>query len=182
VTSLLIAVLSAFTASPSQATSNFTNKTTADGLGNITVLGVYAEGTTVYAATNGGLSTSTDGGTTFTNKTTADGLGGNTVLGVYAVGSSIYAATNGGLSISTGGGSQGEGLSLPQIPAPIIQQIGKVPMDSCEAAASRSLDWFGVASGRWSESWAQWANDGAGGAVCTRTLVYSSSQSRWVVA
>ena len=42
VTSLLIAVLSAFTASPSQATSNFTNKTTADGLGGNVVLGVFA--------------------------------------------------------------------------------------------------------------------------------------------
>ena len=39
---------------------------------------------TVYAATNRGLSISTDGGATFTNRTPADGLGSNIVEGVYA--------------------------------------------------------------------------------------------------
>ena len=39
----------------------------------------------------------------------------------------------------------------------------------------------GVTSGGWGESWAQWMNGGTGGAVCTRTLVYSTAQSRWVV-
>ena len=60
--------------------TTFTNRTTADGLGNNLVHGVYTEGTIVYAATGGGLSISTDGGTTFTNRTTADGLGNNDVL------------------------------------------------------------------------------------------------------
>ena len=50
----------------------FTNRTTADGLGDNKVLGVYAVGATVYAATLGGLSISTDGGATFTNRTTAN--------------------------------------------------------------------------------------------------------------
>jgi hypothetical protein len=86
--------------------ASFTNKTTADGLGNNTVWGVYAIGSTVYAATdNSGLSISTDGGASFTNKTTANGLGSNYVWGVYAVGSTVYAATQGGLSISTDGGA-----------------------------------------------------------------------------
>jgi hypothetical protein len=59
------------------------------------VRGVYASGSSIYAATGGGgLSISTDGGTSFTNKTTANGLGANFVRGVYASGSSIYAATN----------------------------------------------------------------------------------------
>jgi len=69
------------------------------GLGHNTVNGVYASGSTVYAATSGGLSISTDGGGTFTNKTTANGLGNNWVRGVYASGSTVYAATSGGLSI-----------------------------------------------------------------------------------
>ena len=67
--------------------------------------GVYADGSTIYAATYGGLSISTDGGATFTNRTEEDGLGSNMMRGVYADGSTIYAATWGGLSISTDGGA-----------------------------------------------------------------------------
>ena len=81
------------------------NKTTADGLGNNGVIGVYASGSTIYAATFGGLSISTDSGASFTNRTTIDGLGNNILFGVYAIGSTVYAATNGGLSISTNGGA-----------------------------------------------------------------------------
>jgi len=40
--------------------SIFTNKTTADGLGNNGVNGVYADGSNVYTATDGGLSISAD--------------------------------------------------------------------------------------------------------------------------
>jgi hypothetical protein len=68
------------------------------------VRGVYAAGSTIYAATTGGLSISTDSGASWTNRTTANGLGSNNVLGVYAAGSTIYAATSGGLSISTNDG------------------------------------------------------------------------------
>jgi hypothetical protein len=81
------------------------NKTTTNGLGNNQVNGVYANGSTIYAATYRGLSISTDGGATFTNKTTANGLGHNTVYGVYASGSTVYAATDNGLAISTDGGA-----------------------------------------------------------------------------
>jgi LPXTG-motif cell wall-anchored protein len=80
--------------------SSFTNKTTADGLGDDVVNGVYVVGSNVYAATDGGLSISTDGGASFTNKTTSNGLGNNIVWGVYVDGSNVYAATDGGLSIS----------------------------------------------------------------------------------
>jgi len=83
----------------------FTVRTTADGLGDNFVNGVYVAGGTVYAATNGGLSISTDGGTTFTTRTAADGLGNSQVGGVYAVGNTVYAATLGGLGISTDGGT-----------------------------------------------------------------------------
>ena len=67
-------------------------------MGSNTVNGVYAIGSTVYAATSGGLSISTDGGSTFTNRNTTNGLGSNTVNGVLASGSKVYAATSGGLS------------------------------------------------------------------------------------
>jgi len=79
--------------------------TVSSGLGDNIVYGVYASGSTIYAATFGGLSISTDGGASFTNKTTTNGLGNNTVKGVYASGSMVYAATSGGLSISTDGGA-----------------------------------------------------------------------------
>ena len=62
--------------------------------------GVYASGSNIYAATDGGLSISTNGGSSFTNYTTTSGLVGNQVRGVYASGSNIYVATLGGLSIA----------------------------------------------------------------------------------
>jgi hypothetical protein len=87
------------------STWTFANRTTDDSLGSNFVTGVYAVGSTVYAATTGGLSISTDGGANFTNYTTDDSLGNNNVQGVYASGSTVYAATAGGVSISTDGGA-----------------------------------------------------------------------------
>lgn len=78
--------------------SSYINKGTTSGLGSNFLNGVYAIGSTVYAATNGGLSISTNGGTSFTNYTMSSGLGSNTVAGVYSDGSKVYAATFGGLS------------------------------------------------------------------------------------
>jgi hypothetical protein len=69
-------------------------------LGRNDVRGVYASGNSVYVATTGGLSVSTNGGTSYTNYTTADGLGKNFVRGVYASGNTIYAATDGGVSLA----------------------------------------------------------------------------------
>ena len=43
----------------------FTNLTTADGLGANNVYSLYVTGSTLYVATSGGLSISTDGGSTF---------------------------------------------------------------------------------------------------------------------
>ena len=89
----------------------FTNRTTADGLGADPVSGVYVVGSTVYAATTGGLSISTNGGVSFTNDDTTSGLGSSFVNGVYATDDTVYAATaptsddSGGLSISTDGGA-----------------------------------------------------------------------------
>ena len=89
------------------ACDTYTNVATTilTGLGDSYVQGVYASGSTVYVATAGGLSISTNGGASFTNKTTTDGLGSSNVFDVYASGSTVYAATGGGLSISTNGGA-----------------------------------------------------------------------------
>ena len=122
----LTVVLGGFSIAPSASAADsglqYSNRTTANGLGSNWVQAVFVDGSNVYAATGpegyssptgGGLSISTDGGATFANKTTTDGLGSNDVRGVFVVGSTIYAATypvgypgtGGGLSISTDGGT-----------------------------------------------------------------------------
>jgi hypothetical protein len=80
-----------------------------------TVYKVYTSGSTIYAATNAGLSKSTNGGVSWTTYTTSNGLGSNTVYDVFITvvsvkgtlirTTTIYAATSGGLSKSTNGGT-----------------------------------------------------------------------------
>src|SRR5438067_1593400 len=77
-------------------------RTTADGLGSISVRRLVLAGSTLYAATGAGLSISTDGGTTFVNYTT--GLASVSVNTIAVSGATVYAATDLGLSISSDGG------------------------------------------------------------------------------
>jgi len=67
-------------------------------------------------------------------------------------------------------------------PAPVLQQIGKPAIGTCDEAQAEGHNLAGVSSGGWAVSWAQWVNNGNGGAVCTRTLVYSTAQSKWAVS
>lgn len=78
-------------------------------------------------------------------------------------------------SVTPSGGSSSE----TSAPAPLLQQFAKPATGTCDAAQPTGLNWSGVASGGWSESWAQWANGGQGGTVCTRTLEYSVSRGAW---
>lgn len=71
--------------------------------------------------------------------------------------------------------------SSSSAPAPRMQQFGLPSSGSCDEAAPLSLNWAGVASGGWGQSWAWWVNAGLGGPVCTRTLVYGPS-GMWVVS
>ena len=80
----------------------------------------------------------------------------------------------------TGGGSSSD-LTSTSIPAPIVQQFGRPAFGTCDGAAPATLNWSAVTNGGWGESWAEWMNAGSGGAVCTRTLIYSAAQSRWLV-
>ena len=66
-------------------------------------------------------------------------------------------------------------------PAPHIQQFGKPATGTCDEAQPEGLNWGGASSGGWSESWAQWANEGQGGPVCTRILAYNNSTATWQV-
>lgn len=69
----------------------------------------------------------------------------------------------------------------PLGPGPLIQQISRLHYDDCTSVDLPELDWSGVESGGWTPSWAWWVNDGQGGPVCTRTLVYRQSDSSWAV-
>ncbi len=55
-----VATMPVSTAQASACFSTFTNKTVSNGLGNNWVRGVYVDGSTVYAATYGGLSISSN--------------------------------------------------------------------------------------------------------------------------
>ena len=140
---------------------------------------MYVNGSNLYAATDRGLSISTNSGTSFTNYTTTNGLGGDMVQGVYAVGSTIYAATEGGISIYTD--SSGSSPAADESYAPIIQQFGRPAVGTCNAAEPQYLIQQGFPSGGWGESWSYWIHGSKGGDVCTRMVVYSSSESKWII-
>jgi hypothetical protein len=59
-------------ASSTYASLTFTNYTAADGLLDDDVQWVHVDGSTIYVGTNGGLSTSSNGGATWTGYTTTD--------------------------------------------------------------------------------------------------------------
>jgi len=64
-------------------------------------------------------------------------------------------------------------------PADLHQSIGLGGASSCSSVSRPDLDWSGVASGNWTQSWAMWPNGGTGGPVCNRVLWFDSSTSRW---
>lgn len=95
---------------------------------------------------------------------------------VDAVGATLATFT-----ITAASGSGAAASAVEALPSPIVQQFGKPASGTCDAAAPVTLNWGGAGSGGWGESWAQWVNGGKGGAVCTRTLVYSNNLGAWTV-
>ncbi len=85
-----------------------------------------------------------------------------------------------GLFVTYSGGGDGSG-SASAAPAPEIQQFGLPASGNCEDGITEAMNWSGVGLDGWGISWAQWANNGAGGAVCTRTVTYDTSSAKWVV-
>lgn len=69
----------------------------------------------------------------------------------------------------------------PQGPPPVLQQVPLPSTGTCTDVDDSQYNWGGASSGSWSQSWAQWADAGAGGPVCTRTLIYNSAFRIWVV-
>ena len=91
--------------------------------------------------------------------------------------SNVYSFVAGGVSIINS-----EAPATAATPPPVLQQFGKPSTGICDEVAPADLNWGGSSGGGWGSSWAQWMNDGTGGLVCTRTLVYSNAQGRWVLS
>jgi hypothetical protein len=64
-------------------------------------------------------------------------------------------------------------------PPDLFQSIELVTVSSCARVDRPDLDWSGVSSGSWTQSWQMWANAGKGGPVCNRVLWYDQSAARW---
>jgi hypothetical protein len=65
-------------------------------------------------------------------------------------------------------------------PPDVLQHVGLPMSGNCADVDDSTLNWAGVSTGGWTPSWAQWMNDGSGGAICGRTLYYAPS-GRWAV-
>jgi len=117
--------------------------------------------------------------------------GANSLGGVPPQGANltVTAATGSFDIVATSGPCNGTGAgvtfgpaSSSSAPPSVTQQFGRPSTGTCDAAAPASLNWAGVASGGWGESYAEWMNNGTGGFVCTRTLVYSDNLGAWTVS
>jgi len=65
-------------------------------------------------------------------------------------------------------------------PPDVMQQVGAPTTGTCATFIDSTLNWAGAPDGGWGTSWAQWVNQGRGGAVCTRSLFWTPS-GRWSV-
>lgn len=79
---------------------------------------------TIYATSGGGLSISSDGGTTWTNYTTANGLPTNFLRDVYVSDGTVYIGSD-------------QGITLAQLPVPAAVP-GPLPLAGAAAAFSVS--------------------------------------------
>ena len=152
---------------------------TSSAWSSVTWGGPTGDQTFVAVATGGQVMTSPDG-ITWTSQTSAANNAWNSV----AWGGDKFAAvassgTNNRVMTSVGTLSPSGGPP-PDSPPPVLQQLPAPDSGSCDLTIT-TYDWGGSSSGGWTKSWAQWANDGTGGAVCTRTLVYSSALRHWIV-
>jgi hypothetical protein len=86
-----------------------------------------------------------------------------------------------GYVIITPGATSSSMSPTQNLPSDVIQQVGIPESMTCADFRDDSLNWAGISSGGWTQSWAQWVNDGNGRAVCTRTLVYTANR-QWSVA
>lgn len=85
------------------------------------------------------------------------------------------------IAVWTLSGTGPSGSTAEGGPAPVIQQVGRLADERCENPDDpRFADIVGPKGG-WRPSWAQWANAGQGGPVCTRELYFDSGVQTWLV-
>lgn len=69
--------------------------------------------------------------------------------------------------------------SAAETPSDLFQSVPLGGDSSCATVTRPDLDWSGVDSGNWTQSWAMWPNGGTGGPVCNRVLWFDSNSARW---
>lgn len=104
-----------------------------------------------------------------------DGAGNPIRYGSTMASISFYYSPYQSYAITYGGAGEAEGTPIPDV----IQQVALPASGSCDTVDDKALNWGGVKSGGWTKSWAEWADGGTGGSVCTRTLHYDNG---WTVA
>ncbi len=133
---------------------SFSLRTTADGLGSISVRALAFDGAALYAATAGGLSISTDLGASFTNYT--GGLptvapAPPSVNAIAISGSTVYAATDAGLAISGDGGH-----TFPMVRTTANglgdDYVGEIVFDGTKLYAGTGVPWVSGTSNSFSVS------------------------------
>jgi len=84
------------------------------------------------------------------------------------------------IGTNSGGGGSSSGTTSNQTPPSHLQQVGIPASGDCSDVEDADLSWGTGLSGGWVKAWGEWLN--GGNWVCSRTLQYSTAQSRWVTA
>ena len=139
-------------------------------------LGAAGGGGGGYGGGGSGFSEVPDGG---------GGGGGST----GPVGRSFSLTTNGGAIVTAGGNgyvyitpddTPRVSVEGSQLPPDVFQSVGLPQSGACSSVDDSALNWGGSSTGGWTPSWAQWMNDGHGGAVCNRVLGYDPYLEHWI--
>jgi plastocyanin len=154
---------------------DFSPSSVTAGVGDTIQVSLQYPGETLTVAATGATGpTSIANGATETYTVTS-ASGGSLTFSGAAAGNCLN--KTGTLTINAGGGGSSSDSSSG--PEAAMQQFGKPDSMTCDEAQPEGLNWSGVPSGGWGESWAQWMNAGNGGTVCTREIVYRAGS--WVI-
>jgi hypothetical protein len=163
-------------ASVTLSTSDLTSVNSTPSMLSVT----FPSPATVTAGTQYAINATTTGSNSVRWREGASYAGGNVAVYVdptwytylYDVAFATY--------VDTAFSSSSGGVATPP-PTPVLEQFGRPIVGLCTDAVPEHINVAGAPRGGWGESWAQWMNGGRGGAVCTRTLVYSAAQSKWIL-
>lgn len=163
--------------------------------GDVTIAAGLPDGTLVFTAGTGGTTVTAGSAPapfSVTGLTQVVYTAGATSKSA-AVQFSIAFTGGGGRNVTTstfagsggGGGGGASAAAVSESPSPILQQYGRPASGVCDP--DFTPEWArlsGAPDGGWGPSWATWISGTTGrevGPVCTRTLIYSDAQSRWVI-